>query len=425
MADDTSKAESAQALFCAMADFLGASKVEKVFDETLYPTYKIFKRFWDENYPTAKIGVAFRSHVDSGSTNLKEIEDFLMKDDSWYLSSLKIAKKLIKDLDDISNKFTAIKRPSWSSVFYVRGDKEVMANIQSLFDAANEDQKKINAMLVESGQPRKLLFGDINKWCPADIYFASPKAKKDIQNMVRNKQGLTFTTLNTFVASMIASGNLLPLSLKKQTQEVNIYKINFSRPYELKQLEKVKSYGLSDWQPRKPGGKNARDLKLYMSQDKTKYIQMLHVTESSGGWKANNMDKDSEARHGSLASQYVFSDALSLVDNAFATRWLNQFTMENNKFKKELKDFLKIDLGGVKPPKPVKEKGAKKSPPKDPLRIMFEEKRTELSASVTNKLVPMLISWFNKNDNADKFVRVIYQYTASRSEDSGPFVIAK
>ena len=49
MADDTSKAESAQALFCAMADFVGAAKVEKIFDEKLYPTYKVFKRLWDEN----------------------------------------------------------------------------------------------------------------------------------------------------------------------------------------------------------------------------------------------------------------------------------------------------------------------------------------------------------------------------------------
>jgi hypothetical protein len=419
MADDTSKAESAQALFCAMADFVGAAKVEKIFDEKLYPTYKIFKRFWDENYPTAKIGVAFKTHVDSGTTNLKEIEDFLMKDNTWYISSLKIAKKLIKDLEDISNKFNAIKRPSWSSVFYVRGDKEVMDNIQELFKEANDDQKKINQMLVESGQARKLLFGDINKWSPADIYFASPKAKKDIQNLVRKKQGLTFSTLNTFMASMISTGNLLPLSLKKQTQEVKIYKVNFSRPNELKEIEKVKSYGLSDWQPRKPGGKNARDLKLYMSQDKTKYIQMLHVTDESGGWKANNMDKNSEARHGSLSSQYVFSDALSLVDNSFASKWLSQFKTSNDKFKKELKDFTKNYSGGKKP----KQLAGQKE--KDPVRLMYEETRTELSSEVTNKLIPMLISWFNKGDNADKFVRVIYQYTSSRSEDAGPFIIAK
>ncbi len=35
-----------------------------------------------------------------------------------------------------------------------------MDNIQELFKEANDDQKKINQMLVESGQARKLLFGD-------------------------------------------------------------------------------------------------------------------------------------------------------------------------------------------------------------------------------------------------------------------------
>jgi len=35
MADETSLAESAQALFCAMADYIGASKVDKVFDTDL------------------------------------------------------------------------------------------------------------------------------------------------------------------------------------------------------------------------------------------------------------------------------------------------------------------------------------------------------------------------------------------------------
>ena len=33
MADKTTLAESSQALFCAMADYIGASKVESVLDE--------------------------------------------------------------------------------------------------------------------------------------------------------------------------------------------------------------------------------------------------------------------------------------------------------------------------------------------------------------------------------------------------------
>jgi hypothetical protein len=420
MADDTSKAESAQALFCAMADFIGASKVDKVFDEKKYPNYKSFKEYWNETYPTTKIGDSFRKHVDSGTTNLSIIEKFLENNDDWYISSVKIAKKLIKDIDDISTKFTSIKRPSWSSVFYVRGDKSVMDNIALLFKECNDGQKLINKMLTESGERRKLIFGDINKWSPADIYFASPKAKKEILDLLKNKKGLTFVALNLFVAKMIANGDLLPLSLKKQTHEVTIHKVNFHRPTELKEIEKVKSYGLSNWKPRKPGEKHARDLKIYYSDDKTKYVQMQHTTDSSGGWKATNMDKDSEARHGSLASQHIFADALAIIDKPFATRWLSQFTSANNIFKKELKTFVDKEFKGKKPTAPPK---GVKLKSKD--RIKFEEKRVELSVNVTNKLMPELIKWFNKSNNADKFVRVIYEYSASRSEDSGPFVISK
>ena len=43
MADDTAKAESAQALFCAMADYLGSTKAKKVLDYKTYPTYSLFK----------------------------------------------------------------------------------------------------------------------------------------------------------------------------------------------------------------------------------------------------------------------------------------------------------------------------------------------------------------------------------------------
>lgn len=419
MADDTSKAESAQALFCAMADFIGAANVDKVFDLKAYPTYDSFKDFWDKKYPQAKIGTAFRQHVDSGSTNLATIEKFLSKDDTWYTSSVKIATTLIKDINKISSKFSSIKKPSWSSVFYVRGDKDVMENIQILFKEAQTSQKGVNKLLREDKQPVKLEFGDINKWSPADIYFASPKAKIEIQKMVKDKEGLVFASLNVFIAKLIASGDLLPLSLKKQTKEVKIYPVNFDRPQEIKEIESMKSYGLSPWKKRtSTNPKQARDLQLYYSQDKRKYIQMLHVTDKSGGWKANNMDKDTEARHGSMASAVIFSDALALVDSSFAKTWLNKFKKENDKFKNSLAKLLKDEFKGIKP---VAEKGK----PKSKERILFEEKRTEYSVEVTNNVMPVLITWFNKGDNADKFLRVIYEYTSSRSDESGPFVIAK
>jgi hypothetical protein len=424
MADETSKAESAQALFCAMADFIGAAKVDKVFNTDLYPDYDSFKNNWNETYPHSKIQDAFKQHVDSNISSLKEIEDFLRKTSKnkpseWYISSVKIAKKLIKDIDDISNKFGSIKKPSWSSIFYVRGDKVIMKSIEILFKEALLAQKQINKIIASEGGTKKIIFGDINKWSPADIYFSSPKAKKEILSLVKNKKGLTFESLNLFVAKLISNGDLLPLSLKKQTHEVTIHKINFSRPETIKELEKVKAYGLSNWKPRKLNAKGSRSLEIYLSEDKKQYLQLLHVTDDSGGWKGNNMIRGSQARHGSLGSQNVFHDALAIIDKPFAKRWLSQFTSANNIFKAELKEYVKKELKGVRPKTPPK------GTPKTADRIKFENKREELSSELTDKLHPIFISWYKKNNNDDKFARVIYEYVSSQSDESGPFVIAK
>ena len=405
MADKTTLAESSQALFCAMADYIGASKVESVLDEKKYPTYNLFKKFWNESYPTTKIENSFKSHVDA-NTDLKTIEKFLTDNNDWYISSVKIAKKLIKDIDDISNKFSSIKRPSWSSVFYVRGDKDVMKNIEMLYKAAREDQIKLNSI---SGAQKHVIFGDINKWSPADIYFASPKAKEKIKKLAMDKKALTFLTLNNFIGVLIENGDLLPLSLKKQTQEVVIKKVNFDRTLELKNISKIKYYGMSDWKPRtKNNPKQARNIEIYITPDKKEYIQILHITDGSGGWKANFMVKGSEARHGSLGSQHIFSDILSIVDASFGGTWLSSFTKANDKFKKDLKTL------GTKPPKISGQKG-------DPWR----EAREDYSVEVTNKIMPLLVKWFKDKKKSDKFVKLAFQYVTSRSNDSSPFVIAK
>jgi hypothetical protein len=57
-------------------------------------------------------------------------------------------------------------------------------------------------------------------------------------------------------------------------------------------------------------------------------------------------------------------------------------------FKKELKDFVKKELKGIRPKTPAK--GEKPSPE----RIKFTEKREELSAVLTNKMHPIFISWY-------------------------------
>jgi hypothetical protein len=410
MADKTTLAESSQALFCAMADFIGASKVDKIFNEKEYKNYEIFKGNWNKLFPTAKIETSFKSHVDA-NTDLKTIEKFLNENNDWYVSSVLIAKKLIKDIDDISGKFNAIKRPSWSSIFYVRGDKEIMKNIELLFKSAQQDQKKLNST---EGAKKHVVFGDINKWSPADIYFASPKAKQKIKKMVVDDKGLTFLILNASIGKMISDGDLLPLSLKKQTDQVNIYKVNFDRTTELEEILKLSFYGMSAWKPRtKTNPKQARNLEIYTTANKKEYIQMLHVTESSGGWKANFMLKGSEARHGSLGSQHIFADIISIIDPSFGSRWLGSFTKSNDVFKKKLKAL------GPKPVKVTKTKGAPK------VEDTWRDSREEFSSDVTNDIMPMLITWFKNKKKAERFIQLSYQYVTSRSNDSSPFVIAK
>ena len=86
-----------------------------------------------------------------------------------------------------------------------------------------------------------MYFGDINKWSPADIYFASNKARDKIQKVVdinSNKTGFIFSSLNILMSDLIEQGQLLPLSLKKQTREVVLLPVNFSRQEELKTISK-------------------------------------------------------------------------------------------------------------------------------------------------------------------------------------------
>ena len=410
MADKTSKQESAQALFCAMADYLGSTKVSEVFDLKKYPDYKSFKDYWNKAYPTTKIETSFKSHVNA-DTDLKTIEDFLIKDVSWYESSILIAKKLILDIGDISQKFSSIKRPSWSSIFYVRGDKEIMENIEILFNEANEIQKN----LKNKGSKSKVNFGDINKWSPADIYLASPKAKKQISDMVKNKKGLTFVKLNLFIFEMIQSGELLPLSLKKQTKEVKIQKVNFSRPEELKKIKALKFYGLSDWKPRskqlnspKP---SARDLKVYISRDKKDYIQFEHGA-TAGAFKIIYFSDEMDARGGALSSPKTFIDLTFLVDKTKSLNgWLQKYNSANKKFKAEDKKLLN---------------GKPKPSTNTPAGKEYRKKRGDLSGTmVTDIVIPDLIKYFNNEELSIKTIQLLYQYITSRLDNSSAFVIAK
>ena len=93
MATETEKFESAQALFCAIADKVGSSNIDKVLN---LETYKTYSDFVLGNQKT--IDAIFNGNSLDVDVSRKEIEEFLLKQKSWYISSVKIAKKLLKDL---------------------------------------------------------------------------------------------------------------------------------------------------------------------------------------------------------------------------------------------------------------------------------------------------------------------------------------
>ena len=108
-------------------------------------------------------------------------------------------------------------------------------------------------------------FGDINKWNPADIYYANAIAKKAMKAELSRAQKLgelygfiggkppkfkSGTTslkeiqkpkpsdgLNVFIARLIDGGHLLPLSLKKSGTSVVLKPINFSEDNKRNLLE--------------------------------------------------------------------------------------------------------------------------------------------------------------------------------------------
>ena len=250
----TAEAESAQALFCALVDFtitndktpLNSKEFEVIFDVNVFDNFDIFKQAWNVNHTKdqsienlySKFKVSSTKLVNTGSTTYAQVEKLLLGDKSWYKSSVLIAVKLMKDMTTILSKYKVTK-PNWDDIFYARGDKEIMDNISDLFSLANKNQKSKNDL---SKRNISLPFSNINKWSPADIYYASTNAKTEIQKKVteqKSAKNIDIDELNIFINELIQNGELLPLSLKKSTTKVKIEAVNFDRQEELNKLKKI------------------------------------------------------------------------------------------------------------------------------------------------------------------------------------------
>ena len=293
---DTKFFESAQALFCAVVDYLG----KPIVDSKRPPNYAAFKRQYGNVISKVK------RNVRTGAVTIKNIEDFLTipKNQEWYESSINVANELFRASKIISRKtFNKIKPPG-ISLFYVRGDKtsqDVMSDIAKIWKHTNNKVKEKNTLEKKND----LTFNDLNKWSPADIYLTSMKGRIIMHQLARGRNmspavkiGKTkiesldsmesFSVLNSLIRQMIINGDLLPLSLKKSPdrKSVRIKTINFMKNDVTDALEKndIRYHGYIFSQTRDVF--NSKDVYIKITSGKPK-IQFRDKGGTEGGTKAN------------------------------------------------------------------------------------------------------------------------------------------
>ena len=415
---DTKFGESAQALFCAIADIVGISKADKVLDLKKYTNYSEF-----ESDNRKVIDQAYKA-IDTPGASLDGIEEFLKRPsdkNGWYRSSVLIALKLLQDITKLMSnlgytKFNRIQTPGINNLFYKRGDTPIMGNIEKLFKIANKNTKYWTTL-------RQPSFGDINKWSPADMYFASETAKRNVSkelSFAQSNQGsYNIDRLNILITENMKSGDLFPLSLKKQTKQVELQPVNFDEESKSELLKNVVYKDI--YKIEKKAGKvwyteqdPQRDMLLGVvdskGSDKGK-IQIRHEP-SAGQWKVDFSYKGAQARGGSLTSFDAFSKLVGQHNEKVGAEFLKQYKIGNDLFKAQNKVHEKTKAE-------FRNKYGKEA---------YDKRRGELSATtIINRVMPIISGWLSKEKQEVKteFVRSIFTYVTSRAPKSGKFVIAK
>jgi len=472
---ETALFESAQALFCSIADKLGSQKSPNVLNKDKFPTFSDFQnvnqKLIDESLKQVDIDVSIESvYKYLGGYDPKDPKKQFKttpKGTSWYHSSISIANKIVNQLSKIPDfkKFKISAKKYESKMFYYRGDDTVFKLIGELFKIAKDSKLTKGAFknnIVE--------IKDINKWNPADIYFANNQAVEELQKELSRAQSLKDTYsflgggeitgkaekgdgLNILIARLIHKGVLLPLSLKKQPNNVTLKPVNFSRDVKDKLLDSVKYLDKTDWKPYQkvtktgflPVGTETTDTnklkswQFYSGLNKSKIvkktatrdiilkidtdngpggIKFRHDPPGSGRFLAEFIFSGAAAKGGSVASAKLISDIWGNVDSKAAGEFLTAYNMGNTKFK-SIKSAVKGD-------------------DKDELRAVKTIWNSKISQydhymaiasgeEVTNKVIPILKGWFDKAKDHDKqkFVMLMFQVVTSRSPMSSRFLIAK
>tara|TARA_B100001250_G_scaffold156391_1_gene134475 strand:- start:196 stop:1548 length:1353 start_codon:yes stop_codon:yes gene_type:complete len=448
---DTDLFESAQALFCSAADLIGIKDVDKILNVTTYPTYKSFI-----SIPKHKAIIKEAAKQTNVDVSFKRIEEFLTKSDSWYKSSIKIAKAVITDIKKIDPDFNLGKKgyESGGNFHWFRGDSNVMGSIFELYKLANESastnfkwggSKKVNLDLGFTSR-------NMNKWNPADIFYANKTAVKAIEQeklKVAKLGGGKFYSfdngtlkkkkfddgLNVFIARLVDNGDLLPLSLKKQTGTVILKAVNFDPKDKDDLLDSVEFTGTTKWKKFSRLGKSGdirdswkaivkgektetRDIQLFFKSDMgTGLIKIRHDPSGSGRFVAEAMYTGAKAKAGSIATAKDLATIWSVVDSTSANEFITAynkgdtaFDLEKKKIGKD-KDYLRKQKGGG--------------------TNQYDHYMAVASAElITNKTIPPILKFFTKGGEANKvkqnlFVRLMFQAITSRSPRSSRFVIAK
>ena len=430
MADITSLSESSQALFCALGEYINikGKSVDTYFSKTTNPDFLKFEESWTKDFKKAEDSIESIygkfTRTASGSQNLSygDIKDFLILKKDWYISSISIADKFIKDVAKVPGLKAFNNKPSLSEIWYYRGDSEVMLNIASLFTIAN----------ANAGSP----FGDLNKWSPADIYFADKLAKVEIKRSLdhykRNSGQYGFDILNNMISSLMDKGYLLPISLKKQTGNVIIKAVNFDRE---KEEQEILELGFTKfrqpWKKSTAKKPETRDLQVQVTSSKAEYIQIRH--DASNGEKSDGFKSEffggGEGKGGGVSSIKVFSKIFAQIDSGAAATFQATWRSGSDEYKKIMKSKrAKLEADLTKSKSTEAQKLIKKA---------FDEDRGLTSAMcVTNPAFVFMISWLNSNDKlikndpliispADRLVQQLYKYITSRTEISSKFIIMK
>ena len=209
MASTTEKGEVAQAFFCAIADGVGLSVINKNFGPKLQTkggkasnplngsafskkteaktkpeekdTFEEFEKRWNawrKNHSASPgaipLPVIYKTYVKPHPTiSYRELIAWLKADPTWYRSSRNIALALLEKIQTVSAPWeNKLHPPGWDDILYIR-ETGAMVDIKKLFEIANK--MAAMARTAADGELHNVMlpFSNINKWSTADIYFVS------------------------------------------------------------------------------------------------------------------------------------------------------------------------------------------------------------------------------------------------------------